>query len=89
MFLNKMSIPRDLMTWKMYVLLPTSYAKTGVNKDGNNFIVYRKLVKSVLPNHKLYNPNRENERESYFYSLLLLFVPFCNEDDLIKDGEIA
>ena len=31
----------------------------------------------------------ENERESYFYSLLLLFVPFCNEGDLINDGENA
>ena len=63
------------------------YVKSGVDKDGK--VVYRTLGKSVLPNHKLYNPNRENERESYFYSLLLLFVPFRNEGDLINDGENA
>ena len=30
------------------------YVKCGVDKDGN--IVYRKLNKSVLPNHRVYNP---------------------------------
>ena len=64
-----------------------NYAKCGIDKDGN--VVYRKLNKSVLPNHKSYNPNKENERESYFYSLLLLFVPFRNEEDLTEDGEDA
>ena len=59
----------------------------GVDKDGN--IVYRKLNKSVLPNHRVYNPNKENEKENYFYSLLLLFVSFRNEEDLIKEGESA
>ena len=62
-----------------------SYVKCGIDKDGN--VVYRELNKSVLPNHKMYNPNKENERESYFYSLLLLFVPFRNEEDLTEDGE--
>ena len=59
------------------------YVKCGVDKDGN--IVYRKFNKSVLPNHRVYNPNKEN----YFYSLLLLFVPFRNEEDLIEEGESA
>ena len=44
---------------------------------------------SVLPNHKLFNSNKEDEKESYYYSLLLLCVPFRNESDLIKDGERA
>ena len=61
------------------------YTKSGVDKDGN--IVYCKLAKPILPNHKLYNPSKEDEREKYFYSLLLLFVPFCNEGDLIEEGE--
>ena len=64
-----------------------NYIKWGIDKDGN--VVYYKLNKSVLPNHKMYNPKKENERESYFYSLLLLFVPFCNEDDLTEDGKDA
>jgi hypothetical protein len=63
------------------------YVKTGVDKDGNT--TYRRLTKSVLPNHKLYNPNKEDEKESYYYSLLLLFVPFRNESDLIEEGESA
>ena len=45
--------------------------------------------KSVLPNHKLYNPHKENEKESYYYTLLLLFVPFRTEMDLVKEGERA
>ena len=64
-----------------------NYVKCGIDKYGN--VVYRELNKSVLPNHKMYNPNKENERESYFYSLLLLFVPFRNEEDLTEDGEDA
>ena len=63
------------------------YVKTGVDKDGNT--TYRRLTKSVLPNHKLYNPNKEDEKENYYYSLLLLFVPFHNESDLIEEGESA
>ena len=33
------------------------YVKSGVDKDGK--VIYCKLGKSVLPNHKLYNPNGE------------------------------
>ena len=51
--------------------------------------MYCKLAKPILPNHKLYNPSKEDEREKYFYSLLLLFVPFRNEGDLIEEGETA
>ena len=32
---------------------------------------------------------KENKQENYYYSLLLLFVPFRNEADLIKEGETA
>ena len=38
------------------------------------------------PIHKIYNPSKEKD---YFYSLLLLFVPFRNEGDLIEEGETA
>ena len=64
-----------------------NYVKCGVDKNGKT--KYRRLNKSVLPNHRLYNPSKENERENYFYSRLLLFVPFCNETDLTEEGESA
>lgn len=61
--------------------------KCGIDKDGK--VVNRKLNKTILPNHRIYNPNKENERESYFYSLLLLFVPFRKEEDLIEENKDA
>ena len=64
-----------------------NYTKCGVDEDGT--AMYQKLNKAILPNHRLYNPSKENERENYFYSLLLLFVPFRSEDDLIEEGESA
>lgn len=64
-----------------------NYTRCGIDKDGK--VVYRKLNKTILPNHRIYNPNKENERESYFYSLLLLFVPFRKEEDLIEENKDA
>ena len=64
-----------------------NYVKCGIDEDGK--IKYRKLSKSALPNHKLFNPKKEDEKESYFYSFLLLFVPFRNEDELMEEGESA
>ena len=64
-----------------------NYVKCGIDEYGKT--KYRKLNKSVLPNHKLFNPKKEDEKESYFYSLLLLFVPFRNEDELTEEGESA
>ena len=63
------------------------YTYCGIDSSGNR--KYRKLVKPRLPNHRLYDPNKENERESYYYSLLLLFVPFRCESDLIGDHNSA
>ena len=50
---------------------------------------YRKLAKPCLPNHRLFDPNKENQREEYFYSMLLLFVPFRNEGTLLAETEAA
>ena len=44
---------------------------------------YRKLNKPRLPNHKIYDPSKEDQQEDYYYCLLLLFVPFRNEGDLL------
>ena len=78
--------PSDMEDVCLYDFV-AEYTKCGFDDDGNP--VYRKLGKTVLPNHKSYDPKRENEHESYFYSLLLLFVPFRNEADLIQQGENA
>ena len=63
------------------------YKYCGTDKDGSR--VYQKLQKPLLPNHKLLDPSNENQREDYFYSLMLLFIPFRNECDLMKEGETA
>ena len=60
---------------------------SSIDDDGNP--VYSMLTKPILPNHRMFDPSKENERENYFYSLLLLFVPFRNEADLIEEGETA
>ena len=62
----------DFVRW--YVLSKT-------NCDGNR--TYRRLNKPRLPNHKIYDPSKEDQCEDYYYCLLLLFVPFRNEDDLL------
>ena len=63
------------------------YEKWGVDRDGNP--VYPERTKPILPNHRIYDPGQGNERENYYYSLLLLFVPFRNEADVIEEGETA
>ena len=40
-------------------------------------------------NHKLWNPAKEDQREDYYYSLLLLFVPFRDESQLLLPNETA
>ena len=44
------------------------YTKDGVDEDGNT--KYHQLNKPVSPNHKIYNPNREEGARE-----LLLFSP--------------
>ena len=50
---------------------------------------YVRAGKPKIPNHRLYHPNKPEEREAYFYSLLLLFMPFTDESELIGDGQTA
>ena len=40
-----------------------------------------------MPNHIVYNPTKEEQRDSYYYSLLLLFVPFRSESELVPPGQ--
>jgi hypothetical protein len=57
------------------------------NRDSDGNRKYTKLKKARLPNHKLFDPQKENEREHYFYSLILLFVPFRDESNLLLVNE--
>ena len=57
------------------------YAYSETDCHGNR--KYRRLNKPRLPNHKIYDPSKEDQREDYYYCLLLLFVPFRNEGDLL------
>ena len=63
------------------------YDRCGADEEG--VPVYIKRSKPYLPNHRLYDPNKGGQREDYFYSLLLLFVPFRSEAELVKEGETA
>ena len=63
------------------------YVKCGTDDSGNR--QYRKLMKPKIVNHKLFDPNKPEQREDYFYTLLLLFVPFTVESDLVKEGQTA
>ena len=60
-----------------------NYELQGVDNHGKR--KYRKLVKPKLPNHKLLDPGNENQKEDYFYSLVLLFSPFS----LLLDKETS
>ena len=57
--------------------------------DGNGDRKYRKLTKPRLPNHRLFDPEREDQTEAYYYSLILLFVPFRDESSLLLENETA
>ena len=39
--------------------------------------------------YKLFDPSNENQKEDYYYSLLLLFVPFRDENVLLQPNETA
>jgi len=63
------------------------YVKSGTDAGGNR--LYRKLIKPKIVNFKLFDPKKPEQREDYFYTLLLLFVPFTIESDLLKEGQTA
>ena len=45
--------------------------------------------KTRLLNHRLFDPENENQREDYYYSLILLFTPFREESSLLLENETA
>ena len=62
-----------------------NYEFAGVDNAGQR--VYRKLSKPQLPNHKIFDPENENQRQDYFYSLVLLFSQFRDESSLLQTNE--
>ena len=59
------------------------------NWQGKDRQTYKKLTKPKLPNHKLVDPENENQREDYYYSLVLLSSPFRDESSLLLENETA
>ena len=57
----------------------------GSDASGNR--KYTPLTKPRFVNHRIFDPNKENERAAFFYSLLLLFVPFRDESCLLNKDE--
>ena len=49
----------------------------------------KKLTKPCLLNHKLLDCNNPDQREDYYYSLVLLFVPFRDESSLVLPKKTA
>ena len=78
--------PADMEDICLYDFV-ANYDFNSMNRRGERN--YKKLKKPRLPNHKIFDPTKENERENFYYSLLLLFVPFREEHSLLQDGEMA
>ena len=51
--------------------------------------IYKKLSKPKLPNHKIFDPENENQKKGFSYSLVLLFSPFRDESSLLQGNETA
>ena len=58
-------------------------------KDDAGNRVYKELKKARLVNHKLFDCNNESQREDFYYSMILLFVPFRDESSLLLANETA
>ena len=50
------------------------FKKYGINSNGKR--IYQKLAKPIIPNHRIFDPNKEDQREDY-------------ECDLIESGQTA
>ena len=78
--------PQELEDVCLYDFV-ANYDWQGKDRQGRR--TYKKLTKPKLPNHKLFDPENENQRENYYYSLVLLFSPFRDESSLLLENETA
>ena len=63
------------------------YTASGKDKSGHK--TYKELQKLRLVNHYVFDPQNNEDRGKYYYSLTLLFDPFRDESDLLLAGETA
>ncbi len=71
--------------WKSTVV----YDELTINErqKGDKLKTYRRLVKPRVVNHPTYDTNKKEQEQDYYYCLILLFVPYTDESDLLDDGE--
>ena len=62
-----------------------NHVYAGLDKNGKR--AYRKLDKPHLPNFKHFDIHKGDQKDSYYYAIILLFVPFRKEEALVNDGE--
>ena len=53
----------------------------------DNEKTYRRLNKPRVPSHPVYDPEKPEQTDDYYYSLVLLFVPFWDKSDLLLPSE--
>ena len=58
-------------------------------KDSKGKRTWPMLKKKRLVNHNIFDPQKEHDREDYYYSLVLLFMPFRDEASLLLENEKA
>ena len=58
-------------------------------RDRNGERQYHRRLTPQLVNHMAFDPEKEDQRESYYYTLVLLFVPFREECCLLEENETA
>ena len=59
------------------------------HRDEKVYKTYRRLAKPRVVNHPVYDPNRKEQEEDYYYCVVLLFVSYTDESDLLLPGESA
>ena len=57
------------------------------HKNHKNEKTFRRLQKPRDPNHPQFDPERPDQTEDYYYSLVLTFVPFRDECELLLTDE--
>ena len=76
------------MQWRVCVYdFVALYVFDGRDRNGER--QYRRRLTPQLVNHMAFDPEKEDQRESYYYSLVLLFVPFREESCLLEENETA
>ena len=57
------------------------------HRNNKNEKTFRRLQKPRVPNHPLFDPERPDQTDHYYYSLVLMFVPFRDEGELLLPDE--